>query len=69
MKTYIISNTINHIPEPTRSKLISCKLNKNIIHTAFNGLVYVDQAGAAEMLALESQVIQAADEMTVDWTG
>lgn len=29
MKTYIISNTINHIPEPTRSKLISCKLNKN----------------------------------------
>lgn len=28
MKTYIISNTINHIPEPTRSKLISCKLNK-----------------------------------------
>lgn len=41
----------------------------DIIHTAFNGLVYVDQAGAAEMLALESQVIQAADEMTVDWTG
>ncbi|HFG7030769.1 TPA: hypothetical protein ACGIK9_003268 [Acinetobacter baumannii] len=31
MKTYIISNTINHIPEPTRSKLISSKLNKKNI--------------------------------------
>ena len=39
-----------------------------IIHTAFNGLMYVDQAGAAEMLALEAQVIQAADEFMIDWT-
>lgn len=40
----------------------------DIIHTAFNGLMYVDQAGAAEMLALEAQVIQAADEFMIDWT-
>lgn len=40
----------------------------DIIHTAFNGLMYVDQTGAAEMLALESQVIQSADEFMIDWT-
>lgn len=41
----------------------------NIIHTAFNGLMYVDQDGASEMLALEAQAIQASNEFIIDWSG
>ncbi|WP_367370667.1 helix-turn-helix domain-containing protein [Leuconostoc carnosum] len=38
------------------------------IYTAFNGLLYVDIVGAAEMLLLEEQVLDDMDDFLIDWT-
>lgn len=40
----------------------------DIIYTAFNGLIYADIAGAAEMLALEESVLNGMDEFMTDLT-
>lgn len=40
----------------------------DIIYTAFNGLIYADIAGAAEMLALEESVMNGMDEFMTDLT-
>ena len=40
----------------------------DIIYTAFNGLIYADIAGAAEMLALEESVMNGMDEFITDLT-
>lgn len=40
----------------------------DISYTAFNGLIYADIAGAAEMLALEESVMNGMDEFMTDLT-
>ncbi|MCC7669040.1 MAG: helix-turn-helix transcriptional regulator [Leuconostoc pseudomesenteroides] len=40
----------------------------DIIYTAFNGLIYADIAGAAEMLDLEESVMNGMDEFMTDLT-
>lgn len=41
----------------------------DIAYTAFNGLLFVDLKGAAEMLTLSEQILSDADQFILDWTG